>query len=50
MNIGTLILILALVCFVAAAVGWGYRKYNLIGAGLALLVLGQLLGGGAIHL
>ena len=50
MNIGTILLILALICFVAAAVGWSYRKINLLGAGLALLVLGQLLGAGSLHM
>jgi hypothetical protein len=46
LNLGTILLILALICFVAAAIGWSYRKVNLLAAGLALLVLGQLLGAG----
>ena len=49
MNLATILLILALICFIAAAVGWSYRKLNLLAAGLALLVLGQLFGG-ALHL
>jgi hypothetical protein len=48
MSLTTLLLILALICFIGAAVGWSYRKVNLIGAGLALLVLGMLLG--SVHL
>jgi hypothetical protein len=48
MSLTTILLIVALICFVAAAVGWSYRKVNLLGAGLALLVLAQILGG--VHL
>lgn len=48
MSLTTLFLILALICFAAAAIGWSYRKVNLIGAGLALLVLGMLIGN--VHL
>ena len=45
MNLSTLVLILAFVVFVAAAIGWKWRKTDLIAVGLALLVLAQLIGG-----
>jgi len=48
MSLATILLILALVCFVAAAVGWSYRKVNLLATGLALFVLAQLIG--VVHL
>ena len=37
--INTLLLLLAFLAFVAAAVGWRYRKINLIAIGLALWML-----------
>jgi hypothetical protein len=40
--LGTVILILAFLSFVAAAVGWRYRKVNLIAAGLALWTLSAI--------
>jgi len=45
MNLSTLVLILAFVVFVAAAVGWKWRKTDLIAVGLALFVLASLIGG-----
>jgi hypothetical protein len=48
MNLSTLVLILAFVVFVAAAIGWKWRKTDLIAIGLALLVLAQLIG--AVHI
>jgi hypothetical protein len=45
MNLSTLLLILAFVVFVAAAIGWKWRKTDLIAVGLALLVLAQLISG-----
>jgi len=50
MTVATLFLVLALICFVVAAIGYSYRKVNLLGAGLACLVLAQLIGGGTLHL
>jgi len=44
MNLSTIVLILSLVCFVAAAVGWKWRKTDLIAVGLALFVLASLIG------
>jgi uncharacterized membrane protein YccC len=41
-TLGTLILLLSFLAFVAAAIGWRYRKVNLIAAGLALYTLGLL--------
>lgn len=43
MTLSTLLLILAFIAFVLAAIGWGYKKTNLIGAGLALWVLSSLI-------
>ncbi|MGA7910731.1 MAG: hypothetical protein WCC30_04195 [Candidatus Dormiibacterota bacterium] len=34
---------LCLYCFVVAALGWGYKKTNLLGIGLALWVLSILI-------
>ena len=39
MTLSTILLILAFIAFVAAAVGWGYKKTNLLAIGLALWVL-----------
>ena len=33
-----------MVAFVAAAIGWGYKKVSLIAVGLALWVLAQFIG------
>lgn len=43
MTLSTLLLILAFIAFVLAAVGWGYKKTNLLAAGLALWVLSILI-------
>jgi hypothetical protein len=44
MSLTTILEILALVAFVLAAVGWSYRKTDLIAVGLALWSLGDLVG------
>jgi len=44
MGLSTIVLILAFVVFVAAAVGWKWRKTDLIAVGLALWVLATLIG------
>ena len=44
MGLSTIVLILAFVVFVAAAVGWKWRKTDLIAVGLALFVLASLIG------
>lgn len=44
MSLSTIVLIVALVVFVAAAIGWKWKKLDLIAAGLALVVLAELLG------
>jgi hypothetical protein len=43
MTLSTILLILALIAFVLAAVGWGFRKTNLLAVGLALWVLSILI-------
>jgi len=43
MSLSTILLILALVAFVLAAVGWGYKKTDLIAIGLALWLLSGLI-------
>ncbi len=43
MSLSTIFLILAFIAFVLAAVGWGYKKTNLIAIGLALWVLSSLI-------
>lgn len=43
MSLSTILLILAFIAFVLAAIGWGYRKTNLLGVGLALWVLSILI-------
>jgi hypothetical protein len=45
MGLSTIVLILSFVVFVAAAVGWKWRKIDLIAVGLALFVLSSLIGG-----
>jgi hypothetical protein len=42
-TLSTILLILAFIAFVLAAVGWGYKKTNLLGIGLALWVLSILI-------
>jgi len=42
-SFSTILLILAFIAFVLAAVGWGYKKTNLLGIGLALWVLSILI-------
>jgi hypothetical protein len=39
----TILLIIAFIAFVLAAIGWGYKKTNLLGIGLALWVLSILI-------
>ncbi len=43
MSLSTILLILAFIAFVLAAIGWGYRKTNLLGIGLALWLLSILI-------
>jgi hypothetical protein len=42
-SFSTILLILAFIAFVLAAIGWGYKKTNLLGIGLALWVLSILI-------
>ena len=39
MSINTILLIIAFIAFVLAAIGWGYKKVDLIAIGLAAWVL-----------
>ena len=39
MSISTLLLLIAFIAFILAAIGWGYKKIDLIAIGLALWVL-----------
>jgi len=43
MSLSTILLILAFIAFVLAAIGWSYRKTNLLAIGLALWVLSMLI-------
>lgn len=43
MSLTDLLLIVALIVFLLAAVGWGFKKLDLIAIGLALWSLGELL-------
>ena len=43
MNLTDLLLIVALIVFVLAAIGWGYKKIDLIAIGLAIFVLTQFI-------
>ena len=43
MSLSTILLILAFIAFVLAAIGWGYKKTNLLGIGLALWTLSLLI-------
>lgn len=45
LSIGVLLVILALVAFVLAAIGWTWRKLDLIAIGLALLTASIVLPG-----
>jgi hypothetical protein len=45
MSFSTLLLIIALIVFIVAAIGWSYRKTDLIAVGLALWVLSELVDG-----
>lgn len=44
MSISTILLIVAFIAFVLAAVGWGYKKVDLIAIGLAAWVLAGFIG------
>lgn len=44
MSLSELLLIIALIVFVIAAIGWGWKKVSLISVGLALWVLAGLIG------
>ena len=44
MNFETLLLIIALIVFIVAAIGWKYKKTDLIAVGLALWSLSSLIG------
>jgi hypothetical protein len=44
MSIETILLIIAFIAFVLAAVGWGYKKVDLIAIGLAVWVLSTFIG------
>jgi hypothetical protein len=43
MNLTDLLQVIALIVFVLAAIGWGYKKIDLISIGLALWVLSLLI-------
>ena len=43
LSIGVLLVILALIAFILAAIGWSYRKTDLVAIGLALLSLSFLI-------
>ena len=44
MNLNTLLLLLAFVAFVVAAIGWSYKKTDLIAIGLALWAFADVIG------
>lgn len=44
MSLSTLLILVALVLFILATFGWGYKKTDLIAAGLALWALAELVG------
>lgn len=46
MSLSELLLIIALIVLIVASIGWSYKKVNLIGAGLALWVLADLVSRG----
>ena len=45
MSLSTLLLIVAFIAFVLAAVGWAFKKVDLIAIGLAVWVLSTFIGG-----
>jgi hypothetical protein len=48
MPLPTILLIIALACFVVAAIGFTFRRINFIAAGLAFAVASVLAGSGLI--
>jgi hypothetical protein len=44
LSIGVILIVLALVAFVLAAIGWTWRKTDLIAVGLALFTLSLVIG------
>ena len=44
MSFSELLLIIALIVLIVAAIGWSYKKTDLIAVGLALWVLSELIG------
>lgn len=44
MSLSTIVLILAFICFVLAAIGWKWRKTEMVAVGLALWTLSILIG------
>ena len=44
MSLSTILLLVALVAFVLAAIGWSFKKADLIAVGLALWSLADLIG------
>ena len=44
MNMNTILLIIAFIAFVLGAIGWGYKKVDLIAIGLAAWVLTTFIG------
>jgi hypothetical protein len=44
MTLSTILLILAFIAFVLAAIGWGFKKVDLIAIGLALWTLSTFIG------
>jgi hypothetical protein len=46
MSLSELLLIIALIVLIVASLGWSYKKVSLIGAGLALWVLADLISRG----
>ena len=44
MSLSTLLILVALVLFILAAIGWSFRKTDLIAAGLALWALADIVG------
>jgi hypothetical protein len=50
MSFTTLLLIIALILFVVASIGFNYKKTDFIAAGLALWVLSLLIDGRLTHL
>ena len=50
MSLSEILQIIALIVFIVAAIGWSYKKTDLIAAGLALWVLSLLIDGRLGHL